>query len=342
MSSFDPAHSRRIAQDAAHRLVQLIDGDGRFLYRYDALSGAAVDDYNLTRHAGAIWAAALAARRLPARDLAEPLNRAMAWMTARYLDRPPALGFPVIAEAARVELGCVALSLLALIELHRLQPDPGLLGLAREFGGYILSQARPDGGFHHRLLLPSLSAADHTARYATAQSILALANLYRETGERRFLDCALARESELAGMDFGVREHGHWVLYAIEALGEVAPDPAHRAHADRIAAAMTVYTLYRNDGLSNPLACHSEALGAYLRLLRQASSRGEAPSPMEAQVRRTLEENLSLLLDYRLPDGGFFEGEGLANVQIDHIQHALGAYLAHALLYEPAGGGALS
>ena len=50
-------------------------------------------------------------------------------------------------------------------------------------------------------------------------------------------------------------------------------------------------------------------------------------------VRRTLEENLSLLLDYRLADGGFVEGEGRPEVQIDHIQHAMSAYLGHALLY---------
>ena len=277
-----------------------------------------------------MWAAALAARRLPAPELLAPLNRAMSWVIDFRLQRPAGLGFPVIAEASGVELGCMALSALALLELHRARRDTRFLDLARQFGDYIVSCTRPDGGFYHRLLLPSLIASDHVARYATAQSILALANLYAETGERRFLECALARERELAEQDFGVREHGHWVLYAIEALGQVAPDPLHRAHADRIARAMTVYTLYRNDGLSNPLACHSEALGAYLRLVRQQGARRPEAEPL---VRRTLEENLVLLLEYRLPDGGFVEGEGLPEVQIDHIQHALAAFLAHALLY---------
>lgn len=311
-----------------------MDDEGRFLYRYDTLSGTAVDDYNLTRHAGAIWATAIAARHLPARDLLAPLNRAMRWLVERHVQYPAKLGFPVIAEEDGVPLGCVALALLALLELHRAEANAGYLDLARRFAGYILSQDDSAGEFHHRLLLPSLKPADHRARYATAQSILALAELAAETGDKRYLNAALESEDTLAARDFGVREHGHWVLYAIDALAAVAPRAAHRAHAGRIARPMVVYPLYRNDGLSNPLSCYSEALVAYLSLLRRAPAEaGSVDSPGETMTRRALEENLNLLLDYRLADGGFVEGEGRPDVQIDHIQHAMSAYLGHALLY---------
>jgi hypothetical protein len=338
LSSFDPARSRTIALEAARRLASLIDAEGRFLYRYDTLSGAAVDDYNLTRHVGAVWATAITARRLAARELLAPLNRAMGWLIDSHAQVPAKLGLPVIAEGTGVELGCMALGLLALLEVHRAEANPGYLDLARRFADYIVSQAEPSGEFHHRLLLSSLTPSDHRARYATAQSILALAELAAETGEQHYLDCALESESALARKDFGVREHGHWVLYAINALAAVAPDAGHRAHAGRVARAILVYPLYRDDGLSNPLSCNSEALAAYLALLRRAvpeagtiDSSGEAPG--EPMVRRALEENLSLLLDYRLADGGFVEGEGRPEVQIDHIQHAMSAYLGHALLY---------
>ena len=262
----------------------------------------------------------------------------MGWLIDRHVQYPAKLGFPVIAEDSGVELGCVALALLALLELHRAAANAGYLDLAHRFAGYILSQADAAGEFHHRLLLPSLKPAGHQARYATAQSILALAELASDTGEKRYLDAALKSESALAARDFGVREHGHWVLYAIDALAAVAPNADHRAHAGRIARAIVVYPLYRNDGLSNPLSCYSEALAAYLSLLRRPAPRdghvdspGEGPG--ETAARRTLEENLSLLTEYRLADGGFVEGEGRPEVQIDHIQHAMSAYLAHALLF---------
>jgi hypothetical protein len=338
LSSFDPARSRKIALDAARRLASLVDADGKFLYRYDAATGARSDEYNLTRHVCAIWAAAILARRSNLPELLDPLNRAARWLIDRHVRRAANIGLPVIVEETGVELGCMAMGLLSLLELHRAKPDEEFLGLATAFGRYILGQTSADGEFHHRRLLPSGQASDHFSRYATAQSVLALAELYAETRERSFLDPALACESLLAKKDFGVREHGHWVLYAIEALEAVAPQAEHRAHGRRIAGAIQVYPLYRNSGKSNPLACNSEALAAYLRLLRgQPPQDGTEDSPGETLVRATLEENLGLLAEYRLPDGGFIEGEGLPVVQIDHIQHAMAAFFGHALLDDPRG-----
>jgi hypothetical protein len=332
----DPADSRRMALEAARHLASLIDADGRFLYRYDVATGSPIEGYHTTRHAGAIWIPALAARRLAAPDLLAPLKRAMGWLIERHVLSFGEAGLPAIMEDNRVDLGGAALGLLAALELHRAAPDPQLLDLAIGFGRYLLSQRRPDGDFIHRRNYPSGDIADHVSAFSTGQALLALGELYAETRDEIFLGPALESEGILAAADYGVREQSHWMLYGIEALEKVAPRAAHRAHAGRIARAIVVYPLYRSYAKSTPIACYAEALGAYLRLLRLPSPAGAEDSPSEAIARHALEENLKLLLDYRLADGAVVEGGGVAEVQIDHTQHALAAFLAHALLY---GGG---
>src|SRR5262249_45819692 len=85
LNSFDPARSRTVALEAGLRLASLVDADGRFIYRYDAVTGTRSDDYNLTRHVCAIWASAILARRLHAPQLLEPLNRAAHWLIDRHM-----------------------------------------------------------------------------------------------------------------------------------------------------------------------------------------------------------------------------------------------------------------
>jgi hypothetical protein len=333
----DPASSRIIALAAARKLVSLIDADGRFLYRYDSSTGAAIEGYHTTRHAAAIWGPALAARELDAPELLAPLQRAMHWLIEHHVRPIGEAGLPAIVEDGRVDLGGAAMALLAALALHRALPDPRFLDLARHLGAYLLSQRRADGEFIHRRAWPSGEVSDHRSRYSTPQALLALAGLYGETGDGDLLAPALESAGILAAADFGVREQGHWMLYAIEALEAVAPRTAHRAHAGRIAGALLVYPLYRTQGASNPIACYSEALAAYLRLLRsRAADSSVEDFPSEALVRPALEENLALLETYRLADGAFsafIEGGGVAEVQIDHIQHPLAAHLNYSMLY---------
>ena len=330
----EAAHSRRVALEAARRLASLIDAEGRFVYRYDATSGTIIEGYHTTRHAAAIWVPAILARRMEAPDLLIPLQRATDWLIERHVISFGSGRLPVVAEDGHIELGGVALALLAVLELHRARPEARLMELAHGFGRYLLSQRHPNGAFVHRRMLPGGEASDHLSRYSTAQALLALAELYGETGEVAFFDAVLASECRLADADYGVSEQGHWMLYAIEALEAVAPRRAHRAHGCRIAASIIVYPNYRSHGKSNPIACYTEALVAYLRMLRRRPAEaGTEDSPSEALVRPALEENLHLLMDYRLADGAFIEGGGVGEVQIDHIQHALAAFLGHAMLY---------
>jgi hypothetical protein len=330
----DPAISRGVALAAAERLADLIDDSGRFVYRYDSVTGAVVEGYHTTRHASAIWFAALAARQLAQPRLLAPLERAMGWLAERHVHSLEQGRCLCVDDNGLVHLGGVALTTVAALELDRAAGTTRWRGLAKGLGRYLLSQRGPDGEFLHLRVLATGAAIDHHSPYSTGQALLALATLAEATGEAGFLEPALAAASKLAAAGYGVREQSHWMLYAIEALEALAPRPEHRAHGGRIAGAIIVYPIYRSEGASTPIACQSEALCAYLGMLarRPPIADGEDfPSP--DMVRPELEANLEALLAYRAEDGAFIEGGGSREVQIDHIQHAGAAFLGHVKLF---------
>ena len=49
-----PVTPLEVARRGAARLAALVMADGRFLYRYDARTGAAGRGYNLLRHCGVV------------------------------------------------------------------------------------------------------------------------------------------------------------------------------------------------------------------------------------------------------------------------------------------------
>jgi hypothetical protein len=335
----DPLQSRSIALAGARRLLALIDADGRFLYRYNAATGAVLEGYNTARHAAAVWILAHAARGLGERDLIGPAECAMRWLIERHIRPFGEERLPGVVEDDAIELGGVALALLAALELYRAGHAPQLLDLARGLGRYLLSQKESGGEFIHRLAVATGRPFGAISPYAPGQVLLALAELYASSEDKSFLDPALESESILASRDYGVSEQSHWMLYAIQALEAVAPRAAHRAHACRIAGAMIVYPLYRNYGKSTSIACHAEALVAYLKLLRRhPAETGVEDLPSEALARPALEEDLRALVDFRTADGAFLEGGDAPEVQIDNIQHATAAFLGHALLYSETTG----
>ena len=328
----DPEESRAIARQGAQRLAALVDEAGRFLYRYDAATGAVLDGYSAARHAACVWFLALAANRLAEPGLVPAASRAMRWLEAHHLVPFGEHGI-ALAEDDAVELGGTALALLAAAELDHAGEGEARPALARRLGRHLLGQRRPDGDFIHRRARNTGRAEDFRSPFSTGQALLALAVLGAAIGGDEVLAPALASETVLAGQNYGAADQSHWMLYAIEALEAVAPVAAHRAHARRIAGTTLVYPVYRDLGKSTAIACRCEGLVAYLGMLRRQPRAEAAELPTEALVRPHLEQDLALLRPYRTEDGAFVKGRASREVRIDYVLHAAAGFLGHALLF---------
>jgi len=322
-----------IATSGAACLAGLVDGEGRFRYRFDADSGAEATGYNILRHCGTVWAMLDVHRRggCPG-TLPETAGRAMAWLLDNHLRFFRALDNPVLVEENSIKLGANALGVLALVALHRVTGTALALDLARGLAGYMVGEQRNDGDFVHKRFFRSGRASDFRSEYYTGEALLALCELGAATGEARWHESAAAVADRLGPLDYGVEQHSHWMLYALDRLHEASGAERYHRHAERIARHIVAHPDYRAWRRSTPIACRSEGLLAFLRLLERRGAMEDLA--LRQACLNTVRENLALQAGFRTPAGCFVRGGGDSRgreVRIDYIQHNISAFLHYHL-----------
>jgi hypothetical protein len=155
------------------------------------------------------------------------------------------------------------------------------------------------------------------------------------TGEALWRDAALEVIGTLGPRDYGVAEQSHWMLYTLDLADELAPSAANRDYAARIAAGILRDRAYMARGQSTPVACRSEALLAYMRILGRSDAAGFAPSFAESEA--VVRECLAAQVRFFRKDGSFIGGAGKPDVRIDYIQHNISAFAAFAVMGAPGG-----
>jgi hypothetical protein len=256
----------------------------------------------------------------------------MAWLLGNHLRFFRSVGNPVLVEDNSIKLGGNALGVLALVALHRATGTVLALDLARGLAGSMLDERHDDGDFVHKRFFRSGRASDFRSEYYTGEALLALCELGTATGEARWREAAAAVADRLGPRDYGVEQHSHWMLYALDHLHETTGAERYYRHAARIARHIVEHPDYRSWGRSTPIACRSEGLLAFLRLLERRAAVEDLA--LRQDCLNTVRENLALQAGFRTPAGGFVRGGGDSRgreVRIDYIQHNISAFLHYHL-----------
>lgn len=327
--------NREIALSGATYLARLVDQDGRFKYRFDAVSGNVAEGYNVLRHCGAIWAMLEVSEHSEGKkDIVASGIRAVTYLLNEFMNFSPDYRHGCIAENNSVKLGGNALAILALLSVYRATGDAILKALAESLGNYILKDWKPDGDFVHKRYLSSGKISDFQSMYYTGEALLALLHLFEASGNEIWLDAAIRSENMLAARDYGVPEQSHWMLYALELLCRHRWNEAHAQHAGKIARHILDFPEYRSWERSTPTACRSEGLLAFIRLLDQGKG-DDGLMGLRDRCTEAIDFNLGEQLRFRLDTGAFIRGgeDHRANeVRIDYIQHNISAFLYRQLL----------
>jgi hypothetical protein len=327
-----PSH---FAATTAVRLADLIQPDGSFLYIYSADHRAELStkEYNVLRHAGCVWVLNQAASVLPFdSDFRSATARALNWLLRTSLSISPQAGL-CIMELGKVKLGASALAILAILSSPEetsfapASPSNQRPELVEKLCDHMLAQITPDGDFIHKRDARSGSIESFRSDYYTGQALFALLTTLRWRPQLVKLEVAQELFYTLAARDYGIVQQSHWMMYAAEMAYILAPHSAIMTYAEKLAGFIIENPEYRDRQYCTPIACRSEALLAYLRILRRA---GRSGIRRFAQARDELLTNLSLQLRDRLPDGAFSMGAGKLIVRIDYLQHNLAAFLGYA------------
>jgi len=275
-----------------------------------------------------------------------------------------------VVEDGEVKLGGNALAVVALAKHAAVTGRREHLPTAVTLAEWILASQDPDGRFAiHQQTYPGGRASGFESEYYPGEAILALVRLHAlvpRQGQRSWLDAAERGARWLITVRDGdapdeALPHDHWLLYALNELHRLRPDPIFLAHTRRLARVIMA-SQHREPAIpewrggdyepprTTPTATRSEGLAAAYALLRdhRAGARGSATAAgtaeEDADVGRILEvlqlgagfqlrTQLGAATAINLPQpgralGGFHNTLTDYEIRIDYVQHNISSLLA--------------
>jgi hypothetical protein len=339
----------------ARYLARAVKHDGRFAYDYWAMSDQERSGYNVLRHAGSVYSMFEVLGRKPDDELRSAAERAIAGLQLFVQPcPPPAAGERCIVEDDIVKLGGNALAVLALAKQAEVTGNREHLPLMRTLARFMVALQRPSGEFDPHVLRASDGAAHpHVSDFYPGEALFALLRLHRLDPGGPWLDAAErgarwlieGRDADLPSTEL---PHDHWLLYALNELSRLRPDPALLEHAMAIARAIVrsqntdpPYPDWRGSFYrpprSTPAATRIEGLNSALALARDFGSTADATAfrrSLDLATRYLLQQQFRPESALYLPDalralGGFRRSFGDFEIRIDYVQHAVSALLGY-------------
>lgn len=332
MKFVTPEFARSVGKDAASALARMVKHGGRFTYRY-VPSEPRKDDalYSPIRHIAAVWFMLEADRALgPIDEVRTAALRAGDQIVAEFLTPFAGQDMLCVLDEGLIKLGGAGLAVTTLCAMHDVTGEERYVRLAERLSRFILSQRQENGDFIHIRNYPLSTVHPTRSNFCTGQALLGLLTLFNRNGDAALLDAAGHSIAYLAKRNYGVAINSHWMLYALEAHFAAQPSAETLNYASRIAAGIVSNADYRKGGHLSAIACRTEGLLAYCRMLRQ-QSRGDV-TPSLDECLRQVRLNLTQLLRFSSDGGAFVENLQKPEVRIDYIQHAGMSFLGYGVL----------
>ncbi|MBN1257240.1 MAG: hypothetical protein JXA52_06000 [Planctomycetes bacterium] len=220
---------------ATRYLTDNCNTSGRFTYlRHLEEERDYGKEYNMLRHAGAIYALAQAEERSPQPEVRKALARSSAYLkvfiSGPFKEAPEAIALWSMPEIIgkdhnsksrlQAKLGGSGLSLVALTAAHQIDPEIISLQELRSLAEFILFMQKPDGSFYSKYFPAEGRDDSWTSLYYPGEAMLGLLLLSELDPDPRWPQAAAKGMAYLASLRHGREkvEPDHWALLATEKL----------------------------------------------------------------------------------------------------------------------------
>ena len=245
---------------AGDYLIRAIKPSGKFVYVYNPRTDEESESYNLTRHAGTLYAMACLLHKTKDPVLLNRIQLALEWLLKENIERcrlpnTQSIGIDhqstrrcVVEEAAdetrSAKLGLNALTLLAISEFvaaskhfensHKSQNEH-YMNVARDLADYIQAAQNSDGSFVQKIqYYPTFELdSDFYVRYYQGEATFALSRFYGVSGQvglqqrQEWLDVAEAAARYIVDENWNVADaefvDDHWLMYGLAELHRCDP-----------------------------------------------------------------------------------------------------------------------
>ncbi|MGE0494085.1 MAG: hypothetical protein AB7S38_33050 [Vulcanimicrobiota bacterium] len=357
-----PARGPDELLEAARRggdyLLRGLSPEGRFAYCYHPTRDRFSTDYNMLRHAGAVYALLELYQETRQPEYLEGARRGLEFMMYSVEESRKFNSTRVLVDDGSVKLGGNALAILALARYVDVTGERRWLAEMEDLAEWMVRNQSPDGRFRvHKENYPAGEDSGFRSEYYPGEALVALVNLHRLDPDERWLKAA--RRAARYQIRRARREkrppHDHWLMIGLEQLYRIDPDPSYRDYAfDLSEMIMTsqktaqarpdwdggFYTPPR----STPTDIRLEGLNAAWALAVQAGD-GKRIERLRSSVERGLAfsslcevtpERAALLVRPDYCRGGVMRGLADPEIRIDYVQHHISALLGAYRLTKPA------
>lgn len=218
---------RRVEVDAelAHAMItgsvnylsaQVLES-GKFVYNYYPQYDMDAGDYNIVRHAGAIWSMIQGYSLSPNESLASAIKRALDYLAAQVV-YDGSSGYVFEEETGEIKLGSCGVAVLAFVEYQTVFCDDSYQELCLSLGEGILSLLDEQSGTYYHILNRAFERIEETRTvYYDGEATYALCRLYELTCDEKYLDAAKSAVDHFIEADY-TQYRDHWVAYSMNEI----------------------------------------------------------------------------------------------------------------------------
>ena len=340
---------------AAHYLSNSFYSNGRLCYLFRPHRNSVSTDYNIVRHAGALYALFEYYEHFKDTSILPSATKGLDYLLKTLVPgRDP--NTLCIAEKGEIKLGGTALACVALVQYITATGDNTKVSLLLKMGSHLLSTQQNNGQFKNQqyFCLNSVSTSNFESDYYPGETILAFLRIYKIDKNAQWLDAAKKGATWLITVrDKGVAEldllHDHWLLYGLNELYKQNPQPVFLEHALKICNAILSKQILKashpdwiggfyKPPRSTPTATRGEGLSAAYQLVKNLEKYKDFSKKILSSYQKIIAfqygiqyipESSLYFLEPSRAIGGIPTSHTQAEIRIDFVQHAISSFTGY-------------
>jgi len=226
VAELDKDYVETLVSNAADYLAAQVHEDGSFLYALDPRDGAQSEDYNIVRHASAVWGLLTAYEANPSQTLSSAIDKAVNYLIAHVVYNDDK-AYILDKTSGEIRLGASGLALVVLTDHMRLLGHTDYTELCIALGNGIVSmQDKETGKFTHVLSSDFTAKEDFRTVYYDGEATFGLTRLYGLTKTTKWLNAARRAGNYFVTQSY--EDHCDlWIAYSMAELSKYVAEPAY-------------------------------------------------------------------------------------------------------------------